>query len=230
MRKVQSVKQGFKFAVHVWGYHLIAALIGILFISTMSGVLGIIVNSLLIAGVVGIALNEGSYQGEKAATAAATIEKQEKEGRRVSELQKKAVFKRSVAVWAIILGCLPFLLLSGVNMIDAQKAPVTAEQQDTEIVLNYEGEAVASGLSTTPVNTAARMVFSSYIAFYALVDAGTLNVLFFVFSLPVGLAMGIGYLFGPRMRNRKLYDIAKGKKRKQRNLKVHKKSRGGPVI
>ncbi len=232
---MQSVKQGFKYAVHIWGYHLIAAILGIVFISTMSGVLGIIVNSLLIAGIVGIALNEGAYHGEKASTASATIEKQEKEGRKVSDLQKKAVYKHSVAVWTIILGCLPFLLLSTVNLIDAGNAGIAAveqsgEVQSEDVVLNYEGEVVLSGLSTTPVNAVARLVFSSYVAFYSLVEGGVLNVLFFAFSLPVGIAMGVGYLFGPRLRNRKLYDIAKGKKRKMRNLKVNKKPRNGPVI
>lgn len=230
---MQSIKQEFKFAVHVWGYHLVAAILGIIFISTMGGVLGIVVNSLLIAGIVGIAVNEGAYQGEKACTAAATIEKQEKEGRRVSDLQKKAVYKRSVAVWIMILGCLPFLLLSTVNMIDAQKAPEAALQQSAqqeEIVLNYEGEVVESGLATTPVNAAARMVFSSYVAFYSLVDGSVLNMLFFVFSLPVGVGMGIGYLCGPWLRNRKLHDIARGKKRKMRNLKVNKKDRSSKAV
>lgn len=232
---MQSVKQGFKFAMHVWGYHLIAAILGIVFLSTMSGVWGIVVNSLLIAGIVGVALNEGAYQGEKACTASATVEKQEKEGRKVSDLQRKAMYKRSVAVWAIILGCLPFLLLSTANLIDAGRTDTAVIEQSAEaaqedVVLNYEGEAVQSGLSTTPVNAAARMVFSSYVAFYSLVDAGTLNMLFFVFSLPVGAAMGIGYLCGPWLRNRKLHDIARGKKRKMRNLKVNKKSRGGPVV
>ena len=228
----QSITQGFKYAVHVWGYHLIAALMGVAFISSMGGIWGIIINSLLLVGIIAIALNEGAYQGERACTVTATIEKQEKEGRRVSELQRKLVYNRSVAAWIMIFGCLPFLLLSGLNLIaESGDEPVIVEQgqqaeevqKDESFAFNYGDEGAAQSIN--PIKAVTRVAFSSYIAFYALMSSSTLNILFFVFSLPVAASMAAGYLCGPRLRKRKLHDIAAGKKRKMLNLKVNKKPR-----
>lgn len=232
---MQSVKLGFKYAMQTWGYHLVAMLLGVFFISTMSGVLGMIINLLLIVGIVGVSLNAGAYQGEKASTAAANIRKHEKEGRRVSELQRGAVYKKSVAAWIMIFGCLPFLLLSGANLMEAAKlseaavVEQSAEGQTDSDIADSENE--QTGVTAPPVNAAARIVFSGYISFYSLVSGTVLNYLFFVFSLPIAAAMAIGYLCGPRLRNKKLYDIVKGKKRKQRNLKVNKNDRRNkPVV
>ena len=58
-----------------------------------------------------------------------------------------------------------------------------------------------------------------------MVSNKTLNALFFLFALPVPLFQSIGYLLGPKLRAKKLHDIALGKKRKMRNLKVNKKPR-----
>ncbi len=235
----QSIKLGFKYGVHVWGYHLAAAILGIAFISSMTGVLGIIVNSLLIVGIVAIALNEGAYHGERACTVAATIEKQEKEGRRVSELQRNMVFKRSVAAWIMIFGCLPFLLLSGLNLMDAksnaqlsdeQTQQVETTQKDEGFAFDYDEDDQQSVFDISPARAATRLAFSSYVAFYSLMSNELLNIMFFVFSLPVAAGMAIGYLCGPYLRNRKLHDIAKGKKRKMRNLKVNKKSRDSEAV
>ncbi len=231
----QSIKTGFKYAVHVWGYHLIAALMGVAFITSMSGTWGIIINSLLIVGIVAIALNEGAYQGEKACTVTATIEKQEKEGRRVSELQRKMVYKRSVAAWIMIFGCLPFLLLSTLNLLvkDGSEQTVVEQTQQTAesqkpdgFAFNYgDEEEQGPALSISPVRAVTRVVFSSYVAFYSMMSSSMLYIMFFVFSLPVAASMAVGYLCGPYLRKRKLYDIAAGKKRKQLNLKVNKKPR-----
>ena len=44
-------------------------------------------------------------------------------------------------------------------------------------------------------------------------------------TLPIPLMLCIGYLMGPSLRIKKLREIALGKKRKMRNLKVNKKPR-----
>ena len=226
------MKLGFKFATHVWAYHIMAAILGFVFISTMSGALAIIISSLLVVGITAIALNEGAYQGEKGCTVAATIEKQVQEGRKVDEAQKKMTFRRSVAVWTLIFGCLPFILLSTANIVTEQNYDRAAIEESGEqagneaFAFDYDGSKAAEhAASDNPVNSVTRLVFAPFVGFYPLMSKAMLDKMFFVFSLPVAAAMAAGYLCGPWLRKRKLHDIAAGKKRKMRNLKVNKKPR-----
>ena len=95
---------------------------------------------------------------------------------------------------------------------EEEKSFSFAEESEEDVVIN-------------PVNVVARAVFMPYVSVYTLVSGKVLNALFFLFSLPLPAACAAGYLMGPKMRDKKLHDIAKGKKRKMRNLKVNKKPR-----
>jgi len=109
------MKLGWKYATQAWGYHVVAMLLGFFFVANMGGSwFGLAVNALLLLSAIGLALNNGAYQGEKACTTAATIEKLEADGRKVDESLRSQVFNRRVAAWILIFGCLPFLLVSGV--------------------------------------------------------------------------------------------------------------------
>ena len=72
------------------------------------------------------------------------------------------------------------------------------------------------------VNVGARVVFMPYVFSYGLVSNATLNLLFLLYGFPMPVAAFVGYMMGPKLRQKKLKDIALGKKRKMRNLKVNR--------
>ena len=223
------MKMGLKCASHGWSYHLLALIIGLMFISGMGGsTFALILNGALLLAVLALAYNDGAYNGEKACTLAASVEKQIKEGRQVEEKLKAQVYNRKNAAWILIIGMLPMLLVSTVNLI---AAPFYPEPEVVEVVeeesfsFDYSDDAAEEEAPVNVANVAARLVFMPYVAFYSLVDYSTLNWLFLLFSLPIPLIQSVGYLLGPKLRAKKLHDIALGKKRKMRNLKVNKKPR-----
>lgn len=225
------MKTGFRLAVRIWSYHLLMAVIGAAFISGMGGTwYGLLVNAILVLGMMIMALNEGAYHGEKACTLAASLEKQVKEGRRIEEKLKEQVFNRKVAAWILIFGSLPFLLVSAVNAAVAPFYPeITVEDmQEAETTGSFEFQYEDEDEEQAPVNTVnvvARLVFMPFVSVYTLVNGSVLNALFFLFSLLMPCVEAVGYLFGPKLRSRKLKDIVRGKRRKMRNLKVNKKPR-----
>lgn len=225
------MKMGFKLAMRGWTYHVMALAIGLMFLSGLgSGVIALILNGALLLGVLVLALNEGAYAGEKACTIAATLEKQVKEGRKVEEKLQSQVYNKKVAAWALIICMLPMLLIASANLIAAPFFPeeevVETEAEEESFSFNYDMD--EESVESAPVNgfkVAARLVFMPYVSVYSLVSTNTLNWLFVLFSLPIPLMLAIGYLMGPSLRIKKLRDIALGKKRKMRNLKVNKKPR-----
>ena len=225
------MKMGFKIAAHGWSYHVLMVLIGLLFLSGMPGSkIALILDIVLLVGVWGMVLNDGAYNGEKACTLAVSLDKQAKEGRRVDEKLREQVYNKKVAAWILIFGMLPLLLVAGANAIAApfypeSEEPVVVEEEES-FSFNYDDEGEDAELA--PINgfkVAARIVFMPYVCFYDMVSNQTLNALFFLFALPLPLFQSIGYLMGPKLREKKLHDIALGKKRKMRNLKVNKKPR-----
>ena len=75
------------------------------------------------------------------------------------------------------------------------------------------------------VNIAARLVYMPYVFSYSMVSQSALNWLFLLYAFPLPAAAFAGYMSGPALRQKKLKDIALGKKRKMRNLKVHRERR-----
>lgn len=77
------------------------------------------------------------------------------------------------------------------------------------------------------VNVIARIAFAPYIFAYTPLENNvhTLYLLFMLFALAIPVLEPIGYLQGPRLRQKKLVMIEKGKKKKMRNLRVNKKPR-----
>lgn len=80
---------------------------------------------------------------------------------------------------------------------------------------------------TNWVSTVTRVAFMPYVSLISLLNDNPylLYALFIPLSLVMPLFGTIGYLMGPRLREKKLKDIEKGTKRKKRNLKVNKKPR-----
>lgn len=86
----------------------------------------------------------------------------------------------------------------------------------------------AEATSAEPVNwfsIVARVAFSPYLFTYTplMNQPHLLYLLFVAFALAIPVAEPIGYLQGPRLRQKKLEMIQKGKRKKMRNLKVNNK-------
>ena len=224
------MKMGLKMAAHGWSYHVLMLLICLMFISGMPGsTISLILNIVLLIGVWGMVFNDGAYNGEKACTLAASLEKQAAEGRRIDEKLKAQVYDKKVAAWILIIGLLPLMLIAGANAIAAPfypepEEPVVIEEKES-FSFNYGDGQVEEMGPVNGFNIAARLTFMPYVSFYTMVSHKTLNALFFLFALPIPIFQSIGYLMGPKLRAKKLHDIALGKKRKMRNLKVNKKPR-----
>ncbi len=230
-----DMKMGLKYATHVWGYYAVALAIGLMFLSGMGSTwFAIALDAVLMLAIMLMVFNDGAYNGEKACTLTVSLEKQFKEGRRIDEKLKAQVFNRKIAAWILIIGALPFLLISAVNAIVAPLYPEViydqaAEQEQQEKVgsfeFDYSDEQQEPGAPVNGVNVIARLVFMPFVSVYTMVRGNVLNALFFLFSLLLPCMEAVGYLCGPKMRDKKLHDIARGKKRKMRNLKVNKKPR-----
>ena len=223
----------FSYAAKTWGIYLVVLLLCLLFIAGSStSVLMIILNVVALAGFLLLAFNEGAYNGEKACTLEATLEKQLKEGRDLDDKMKKQVFSRKTAVTALIICVLPFLIVSVLNLAVAPFYPeaetVTETTEAEPFSYDYEAAEKAAETPVNWVNVVARMMYMPYVFSYNMVSSGTLNLLFLLYAFPMPLAAFAGYMCGPMLRKKKLRDIALGKKRKMRNLKVNreKKPRG----
>ena len=223
------MKKGLKYASRIWVYHLVLMLIGLLFISTIQNdAVRLAINGALMLGAALLVYSEGAYNGERACTASAMVEKQIKEGRVVDESARSEGFDRKVALWIFVFAAIPFLLVSGVNAAVApfypEYNPVKAAEAREVGSFEFDADA-GSAEPVNLVNVIARLVFMPYGGIFSMVWGNVLNALFFLFSLILPAAGAIGYLQGPRMREKKLRDIARGKKRKMRNLKVNRKPR-----
>lgn len=228
------MKMGLRYVTRVWGYYGLLLLLGVLFLGNISttGVALALNAALILIGML-MAYNEGAYSGEKACTLAASLEKQMKEGRNIDEKLRSQVYNKKIAAWILIIGSAPFLLISAVNAIVAPFYPeimnepaVEEGAEETTGAFEFDySEEEAEPVSVNWVNVIARVMFMPFVSVYTLVRGNVLNALFFLFSLPLPAACAYGYLMGPKLRDRKLHDIAKGKKRKMKNLKVNKKPR-----
>ncbi|MCI5546412.1 MAG: hypothetical protein MR399_05600, partial [Clostridiales bacterium] len=86
---------GLKYASKTWGLYAVLVLLSVLFLSGLGGgVLAVLLNVALLLVFLVLMFNEAAYNGEKACTLAATLDKQVKEGRPIDEQLKKQVFSR----------------------------------------------------------------------------------------------------------------------------------------
>ena len=221
-----------KYAARTWGIYVVLMLICILFLSGITNTLVMTLVSVLLLGGFGLLIfNEAAYNGEKACTTDAIVEKQIQEGRTPDERLKKQGFSKKTGVAMFCICLLPFLIVSLINLAVAPNYPsleeINAQVEEREAFYQPDEDEQAE-IEAQPTNwarVAARAVYMPYMFSYDLVKESVLNwlMLLYAFIMP-GVAF-VGYMMGPVMRKKKLKDIALGKKRKQRNLKVNKKPR-----
>ena len=228
-----------KFALRIWAYYLVAMLLCIFFIlPTGDDAIGIILNVALVGGVLLLVFNEGGYRGEKACTLSATLEKQEREGRGIGPAASKDAFSKANAWRALLIAAAPFVLIAALNVIvdppDA-RVPMISELTDEAVgkddaFQDLNGGAAPAEIAEVPaasfkasdgMRVVSRLFFAPFFFTFRFLNEAAGGALFFAYGFAFPLAGAIGYLQGPKLRERKLKAMLKGKRRKMRNLKVN---------
>jgi len=220
-------------------------------------VLGFIFGLLVYALFVMLLYGDGADRGERASTLLATVEKLESENKDVDEQFKKQTFLKKRAVIAFLASSLPFALLAIVNLIFADPGSVSENTLGTitrivflpvtwlsrvitdlvgweldglwqsassvyQGLLDYEGGLDIS-LLPAAMNTTA-----SFATAYNLHYVTILRASFIVLAFIPPAAQMIGYLQGPKLRDKKMKEIAKGTRKKRKKLKVFGNKKSGP--
>lgn len=228
------MKPALKQATRIWGVHIALAVLSMFFVAGIEQpILQLVLGIALLIGMQASIFNDGAYLGEKAATLAATLERQQANslsGHVVDEKQAAQVWKKETGLKVLVIALIPFLVLSFANIIAAPyfPEPVVVEEEEpvNEDIFVYEEIDTSAPARINWVQIVTRAVFMPYVFLFNLVSVHTLNWLFVAFSFVSPLSGCVGYLLGPRLRQKKLVAIAKGKRRKMRNLKVNKPPRG----
>lgn len=231
------MKMAFRQAARMWGMYAVLALLSMLFVAGIANfVFQLVLGIAFVLAMLMLAFNDGAYLGEKGATLAATLEKQRANalsGHVIEDWLAAQVWKKENGIRAFVIAVIPFLVISTVNLLVAPYYPAPEEyaqqeeqaaQDDDIFVYEEAGPEEAAPVNWTQIVT--RLVFMPYVFLFNLVSSRTLNLLFFPLSLVMPLAGTVGYMMGPQLRQKKLVTIAKGKRRKMRNLKVNKTPRG----
>lgn len=230
------MKLAFKYAGRMWGIYAVLTLLSIFFVIGIgSEGWQLALGGLLLVGFGVLLFNEGGYVGEKACTLGALLDRQVKEGRKIDQQQYSETWSVKNGVRALIVMVIPFLLLATVNAVvyplypEAPAIEEEAPQSSTGFLIEDMTE--PEDVETVPTNWVqmiTRVVFAPYAALFTLVPARVLNLLFFPFALLLPACDFAGYLCGPRLRARKLKDIARGKRRKMRKMKREREANRAP--
>jgi len=231
------MRASLKFAGRVWLYYLMAGVLcGMM--GASESAFGIILNIALLAGICGICLNDGGYRGEKACTLNASIEKLQKDGRPIDPAAQKNTWNKLTAYRMLAMVVIPFWLLAAVNLIvnpPRPGMPAVIARAETESalpppvqIIGDEPEADEVISVITPaliINTVTRLVFIPYNFTYFFLSEVWLYGLFFLYAVPFPLAACLGYLNGPKLYDKKIKDMLKGKRRKMRKIRAERKPR-----
>lgn len=190
---------------------------------------------------------DGCDRGERACTLRDTVSKMKKDGKTPDDRMLSQVYNPSIAVKAFLISSVPLALLALVNLICANPNSVSETILGTVTRIVFFPAAWITRLFTEKVGIdlsgalkAADGVFASlarsgvelktalsnlsgigdYAVAYDLFYLTVMRALYIPVAFSVPLAMMIGYLRGPKMREKQLADIAKGTRRKAKKLKV----------
>lgn len=193
------MKTGFRMGARLIGFELAATLMALVLLLPTAdiGWLQILLNLGFLAGYGVLLWSDACSAGEAAATISATIARQREEGRGVDPAQQAKAHNPRAAWIGYGVGVLPFFALALVNL----------------------------ALRTDITQFLCRISFAPYVGVFMPLDdkRAILNALFVLFSLALPVVMPIGYMRGPKLRQMKLEAIAKGSRRKKRNLRVNAK-------
>lgn len=174
--------------------------------------------------------NDGGFRGEHDCTLERTVEKRIEEGKSVDEETKKQVFNKKNALVCILVAGIPLCLLATANLIASPYYPAMEVQEETvqsDDPFYYDSSSVGAQREEVEDPAAAlrvitRVCFLPLLPLYTILQNNTtlLYILFIPFSFVMPACMAAGYLNGPKIREKKIEEIARGKVRKRRGLLV----------
>lgn len=223
-----NMKETLKMAARSWIMMAAMAFIEIMFFPALATEyvwLNIIINVAVLLAALMFAFANGANMGESEVTYIEMLKKRVNNGYVAEEYDRVKCYNRKRAVIAMLLGALPWVIISVVVMVSGigQTHAVVAEEtvqylfpEQTEVVMTTH----------QVIDMVARICFSAFIGFYAFVDGampGLLDYLFLPMSFIYPMALMIGYLCGPWQHQKKLKFIEEGKKKKLRKIRAAQK-------
>lgn len=223
-------------------YYVADMLLCVLFLLMMSEWLWlqIILAIGLLAGFCLLCYNEGGAAGERACSIERMTEKREAAGKSIDASTKAEFFDKKKAVKCFIAASLPLAILATVNLAISPNYPVvtyesveSSEEEEDPFAMaeadpENEEQAIDEPAGQLIIRVITRIAFSPLLPLYTLLETNTglLYALFIPFSFVMPACTAIGYLNGPKIREKKLMDIARGKVRKKRGLLVGGRNNG----
>ncbi len=215
-------------------------------------IIGIIMGLAVYAVYIFMMYADGAERGERACTLSATVLKLESEGKSIDEKMKKQMFEKKKAVSTFLISSLPLFILAVVNFIFAENGAIHENYLGTitrivfmpcawvtriftelvgwniegtmEISKNLFAAVEYSGIDFSKI--AEMNVFGGDLAIAFNAHYITyLRLLFIPLSMVPAFAMMVGYLQGPKFREKKLKEIEEGSRKKRKKLKVNKKTK-----
>lgn len=193
----------------------------------------------LMAGFGLMCYNEGGWNGERDVTLERTAQKRMAEGKAVDQDTMDHVFNRKHAATAFLVVSLPLCALAVVNLLASPAYPAPAQVQEvsqeqaSEDPFAYDvqkvekmaqlADAVPQEPAWQPIlRIVTRIAFIPLLPLYAPLENNPtlLYALFIPFSFVLPACTAIGYLRGPQIREKKIEEIARGKVRKRKSLRV----------
>ena len=191
-----------------------------------------LISAALLAGFCMMCYSEGGWNGERDCTLERSAQKRLQEGKQIDEEMKKQFFDKKRALVCFLAGSIPLCLLATANLIASPAYPpvvveeAQTEQSDDPFYFNNDAyvetqqEQVDDPFFALRIIT--RVCFLPLLPLYTILERNQtlLYALFIPFSFVMPACTAIGYLQGPKIREKKIEEIARGKVRKKRGLLV----------
>lgn len=140
------MKYALGMAGRMLSYHLIAMILGMLFLAGLGENLywlQVIINVLLLVGYGFLLYSDGGYRGEKAATMTATVAKRREGGQNVDPDMIAQCFNKATAIKGYVLGIALPLILAVVNLAVAPMYPTASVSPEQSQRIEQLGEIIA---------------------------------------------------------------------------------------
>ena len=232
--------------------HVAIAIVCLLSVFVGNAVLGIVIGACLYIAYIVMMYGEGCQVGEHHCTVSATLERLKSEGKRGDEkLEKNAFEPRKGFIACAILGGIP-LVLALINLFTANTSVVAESPLGVITRLFFSPQAFVTRWCNEAVKTDISGAVAAAKATLNAFDYGTVDysglisevskvkvyafasdlkplVLMRILYIPLGIlpaiAMLIGYLRGPKLREKTVTDMLKGSRKKQRRMRRGSKQR-----
>lgn len=209
--------------------------------------LSVLMGALLYAAYIVVMYGEGCGFGEHACTVRDTVRKLESEGKKPSDDMEKESYDPKKGLIAALVLAAPLILLALINLLMADKtssgenivgvitrvinlpSAFMTRLCTEKIVTEIEGAKAAAVAALSvfdygKVDTGLLATAFKTIGVYgSAVDVSSLNLMRLLFiptGILPGLSMFIGYLQGPRLREKTVKDMLKGSRKKRKKLKM----------